>query len=67
MTDPEIIHIERTGYPSWYEEPKEICRCDVCGDYITEGETYYDIPDIGVCHEDCLIEMLKEYERCEYL
>lgn len=56
---PDIVWIERTGYPSWCQ-PIDII-CDNCGDVI-EDEVYQD-----ECHDtlclDCLLKLhLKECE-----
>ena len=54
---PEIVSMERTGYPSWMQE--EDVFCDYCGDEITE-EVYEDEHHDKLC-EHCLLKLhLKE-------
>lgn len=40
--------------------------CDVCGEPIEEGDSYYEMPDgYIVCTDDeCLHEWAWEYKRC---
>ena len=35
-------------------------KCALCDARILEGDDYYDIPDLGICCEDC-IEDFKRY------
>lgn len=54
---PDIVAIERTGYPSWMKEDEVLC--ERCGDDIS-GEVYEDECHETLC-EYCLLKLhLKE-------
>lgn len=40
---------------------RKVFTCEICGDPIYEGEDYYDIPDFGQCHDNCIHDC-KRYE-----
>lgn len=35
------------------DEPRVVCKCDVCGNDIYEGDTMYVIKDDNIC-EECI-------------
>jgi formylmethanofuran dehydrogenase subunit E len=50
---PDIVAIERTGYPSWMKEEDDVF-CEECGEDITDyDERYYDEKHEHLC-ERCL-------------
>jgi hypothetical protein len=38
-------------------EPKKIFDCKLCTDSIVEGDSYYDLPEIGKAHEACVKDL----------
>lgn len=34
-------------------EPPVVCKCDICGDGIYDGDAFYVIGELNVC-EDCV-------------
>ena len=33
---------------------RKVYTCEICGDPILEYDEYYDIPDYGQCHANCV-------------
>lgn len=46
---PDIVRIERTGYPWGYEEAKPILTCDICGEKLYTDDIYYDVDYYNIC------------------
>lgn len=57
---PEISWIERTGYPSWKQDPPQI-YCEECGRNITEENVYEDENHKYMCCECLLFYHRKDF------
>lgn len=33
---------------------KRVYSCAICDDDILEGDDYYDLPELGICCEECV-------------
>lgn len=56
---PEIISIQRTGYPTWNQPEGEYC-CE-CGKRILEDEDTYECRTHKILCEDCLKMLHRRY------
>lgn len=57
IDDPEIIMVERTGYPSWNQP--ESHYCEECGQCLDDEDMYEDDNHDYLCRE-CLCSL---YEK----
>lgn len=44
-----------------YNSERVAFTCAICGEAVYVGEDYYDLPELGKCHEDC-VKDCKRYE-----
>ena len=53
----------------WLDPPeddrKRVYRCAICKGEILEGDTYYDLPKLGPCCEECVEDSREEAELDE--
>ena len=52
LEHPEITHIRRTGYPSYYQDVQ--VYCEYCGKDITDQDSYEDADFENLCR-GCLL------------
>lgn len=52
---PDIIAMERTGYPTSMDDDYSHIYCDKCGRFIERGESFYNVFGHDICC-DCLGE-----------
>ena len=60
MDHPEILAMQRTGYPSWMQEP-EVIGVDSMGVEIYQGEEIYVLDD------ECYVKEELSYDAIEIL
>ena len=54
MQHPDITMIERTGYPSLYQEDEADIYCCECGGRIHDEDEVYECKTHATLCEDCL-------------
>ena len=62
MDHPEITTIERTGYPSWMQEP-EVIGVDSLGNEIYEDEKIYVLNDEVFVYEELTYNAIEVLEK----
>lgn len=45
-----------------HDEPRTVSDCEYCGDDIIEGDEAYNIPGVGMIHDDCLRDYFYQYK-----
>jgi len=59
---PEVLHIMRTGYPSWNQEPR-IVGTDSLGNDIYEGDELYVLDDEVFIKEELSYDAVEILEK----
>lgn len=60
LEHPDITEAHYTGYPRSHREPAAVHKCLVCGEYIYEGDNFYNVADGEVC-TDCGFDYLEQF------